>query len=359
MVDFPQFSIQEMLESGVHFGHKCRAWNPKMAPFIFGVRNSVHIINLQKTYPLLVRALKAIEKLIRKKPSAKILFVGTKLQASNHIKEGALKCGQFYVDRRWLGGTLTNWNTVSRSIITLENLEKKVAAIESGEEPNYSKKEILTFKRQMDKLERVLGGIRKLKGKPDLMFVIDARVEHIAIKEANKFGVPVMCIVDTNSNPSGIDYVIPGNDDSSKAIKFYCNVVADTILYATAQVFAESGLSIEEMKTAAEKDIAETAVVESEQALSAEDLVSGGDIAADMFGEMSASVEEAVEEGGEPVELNIVQPAEPAIEVQKKPAAKKKKTTEEEEQPDNAVDEDKPAKATKATKKAKKDSSDQ
>lgn len=358
MVDFPQFSIQEMLESGVHFGHKCRAWNPKMAPFIFGVRNSVHIINLQKTYPLLLRALKAIEKLIRKKPSAKILFVGTKLQASSHIKEGALKCGQFYVDRRWLGGTLTNWNTVSRSIITLENLEKKVAAIESGEEPNYSKKEILTFKRKMDKLERVLGGIRKLKGKPDLMFVIDAKMEHIAIREANKFGVPVMCIVDTNSDPSGIDYVVPGNDDSSKAIKFYCNVVADTILYATAQVFAESGLSIEEMKAVEEKE-EEKVVVESTQALPVEDLVSGGDIAADMFGEMSASTDDAIEEGEGPVELNVVQSAEPAIEVKKKPSAKKKKVVEEDKLSENISDKDKPAKATKAKKKTKKDSSDQ
>ena len=332
MVEFPKFTIQEMLESGVHFGHKCRAWNPKMAPFIYGVRNGVHIINLQKTYPLLLNALKAIEKLIRKKPNAKILFVGTKHQASEHIKEAALKCGQFYVDRRWLGGTLTNWHTVSRSIVTLENLEKKVAAIESGETPGYSKKEILTFKRKLDKLEKVLGGIRKLKGKPDMLFVIDARMEHIAIREANKFGVPIICIVDTNSNPEGIDYIIPGNDDSSKSIKLYCNLISGVILYAMAQVFAESGVSLEEM-TAAEEKTEEAAAPDSELELVASDTASFS-----MDEEMAASGSEAIAEGLgiEAVEPGIVTveevvSAEPIVEEKKKPARKRKTSTKDEE----------------------------
>lgn len=333
MVDFPKFTIQEMLENGVHFGHKCRSWNPKMAPFIYGERNKIHIIDLQKTYPLLLRALKTIEKLIRKKPNAKILFVGTKHQASEHIKESALKCGQFYVDRRWLGGTLTNWHTVSRSIITLESLEKKVDAIESGETSGYRKKEILTFKRKRDKLERVLGGIRKLKGKPDIMFVVDARTENIAIREAQKFGVPVVCIVDTNSNPDGIDYVIPGNDDSSKAIKFYCDLISGVILYALAQVFSESGVTLEEI-TAAEEQQEEPVSPELE-------LVVSDTTGFNIQEEMAASGDESVEEGTgiEVVEPGIITTSTEEVVMPEQVAA---------EQP---LAEEKPAKNRKTAKK--------
>jgi small subunit ribosomal protein S2 len=181
MIDFPKFTVQEMLEAGVHFGHRTRAWNPKMAPFIYGARNNLHIINLQKTVPMLFKALKVVDELIQAKQNAKILFVGTKRQASDTIKEFALRCGQFYVHHRWLGGMLTNWPTISKSITTLENLEKKIKSSED-EEVKYSKKELLDFTRKKDKLELALGGIRKMKGKPDLMFVIDTNKESIAIK---------------------------------------------------------------------------------------------------------------------------------------------------------------------------------
>ena len=248
MVDFPKFTIEEMLENGVHFGHKTRAWNPKMGSFIYVARNGLHIINLQKTVPLLFKALKIIDSLIQNKPNAKILFVGTKRQASDSIKEFALRCGQFYVNHRWLGGMLTNWPTISKSIATLKDLEKKIESTENTEEVKYSKKEILNFTRKKDKLEKVLGGIREMKGKVDLLFVIDINKEHIAIKEAQKLGIPIVAIVDTNCNPNGIDYIIPGNDDSRKAIKFYCNLISDVILHAMSKSLESSGISLERMR---------------------------------------------------------------------------------------------------------------
>ena len=248
MVDFPKFTMQEMLEDGVHFGHKTRVWNPKMAQFIYGARNGLHVINLQKTVPLLFKALKIVDSLVQNKPNTKILFVGTKRQASEYIKEFASRCGQFYVNHRWLGGMLTNWPTVSKSINTLEDLEKKIQSTEGGEEVKYSKKEILDFTRKKDKLEKALGGIRKMKGKPDLLFVIDTNKEHIAIREAQKLGIPIIAIVDTNSEPDGIDYIIPGNDDSRKAIKFYCNLFSDVVLHALGKSLESSGVSLEQMR---------------------------------------------------------------------------------------------------------------
>jgi len=250
MVDFPKFTIQEMLECGVHFGHKTRVWNPKMAPFIYGIKNKLHVINLQKTVPLLFKALKTVEALIQKKQNTKILFVGTKRQASEHIKEFATRCGQFYVDHRWLGGMLTNWPTISKSITTLEDLEEKIKTSEDEESLKYSKKEILDFTRKKIKLDKALGGIRKLKGKPDLLFVIDTNKENIAIREARKLGVPIIAIVDTNSDPDDIDYIIPGNDDSGKAIKFYCSLFSDVVLHALGKALEQSGVSIEKIKKA-------------------------------------------------------------------------------------------------------------
>ena len=247
MVDFPKFTIQEMLECGVHFGHRTRSWNPKMAPFIYGARNNLHIINLQKTVPMLFKALKLVDELIQQKQNAKILFVGTKRQASAAIKEFALRCGQFYVDHRWLGGMLTNWPTISKSITTLENIEKKIKSSE-GEEVKYSKKEILDFTRQRDKLELALGGIRKMRGKPDLMFIIDTNKESIAIKEAQKLGIPIIAIVDSNSDPDGIDHIIPGNDDSRKAIEFYCRLFSDVVLHSLGRSLERAGISLDHVK---------------------------------------------------------------------------------------------------------------
>jgi small subunit ribosomal protein S2 len=249
MVDFPKFTIQQMLEAGVHFGHKTRVWNPKMAPFIYDARNGLHIIDLQKTVPLLFKALKVVEALIDRKQNAKILFVGTKRQASESIKEFATRCGQFYVDNRWLGGMLTNWPTISKSIATLEDLEKKIKSSEETEEVKYSKKEILDFTRKKDKLELALGGIRKMRGKPDLMFVVDTRKESIAIKEAQKLGIPIIAIVDTNSNPDGINYIIPGNDDSRKSIDFFCNLFSDVVLHALGASLERSGVSLEKINS--------------------------------------------------------------------------------------------------------------
>jgi small subunit ribosomal protein S2 len=249
MVDFPKFTMQQMLEAGVHFGHRTSVWNPKMAPFIYGARNGLHIINLQKTVPLLFRALKVVEELIQEKQNAKILFVGTKRQAAESVKEFALRCGQFYVDHRWLGGMLTNWPTVSKSITTLDDLEKKIKSTEGTEEVKYSKKEILDFTRHRDKLEKALGGIRKMRGKPDLIFVIDTNNESIAIKEAQKLGVPIIAIVDTNSDPDGIDYIIPGNDDSRKAIEFYCSLFSDVVLHALGKALEKSGVSLDKLRS--------------------------------------------------------------------------------------------------------------
>jgi small subunit ribosomal protein S2 len=213
-----------MLKAGVHFGHQTRYWNPKMKPFIFGSRNKVHIINLEKTLPMFNFALSELKKISFKK--GKILFVGTKRAASKKIKETALNCNQFYVNHRWLGGMLTNWKTVRQSIKRLKDLE-----IESqdGTFLKLTKKEALIRTRELSKLENSLGGIKNMGGLPDCLFVIDAAHENIAIKEANNLGIPVFAIVDTNSNPDGVDYVIPGNDDAIRSVTLYLQAVSISI----------------------------------------------------------------------------------------------------------------------------------
>lgn len=217
-------SMRDMLKAGVHFGHQTRYWNPKMKPFIFGARNNVHIINLEKTVPLLTDALNYISSVASKK--GKILFVGTKRAAGEAVREAAIKSGQYYVDHRWLGGMLTNWKTVRQSIKRLKDLE---AQSQDGTFEKLTKKEALMLTREMDKLEKSLGGIKDMGGLPDALFVIDANHEHIAVKEANNLGIPVVAVVDTNTSPDGVDYIIPGNDDAIRAIQLYTNLVADTI----------------------------------------------------------------------------------------------------------------------------------
>ncbi|QCI24877.1 30S ribosomal protein S2 [Buchnera aphidicola (Rhopalosiphum padi)] len=217
-------SMRDMLKAGVHFGHQTRYWNPKMKPFIFGSRNKVHIINLEKTLPMFNFALSELKKISFKK--GKILFVGTKRAASKKVKETALNCNQFYVNHRWLGGMLTNWKTVRQSIKRLKDLE-----IESqdGTFLKLTKKEALIRTRELSKLENSLGGIKNMGGLPDCLFVIDAAHENIAIKEANNLGIPVFAIVDTNSNPDGVDYVIPGNDDAIRSVTLYLQAVSISI----------------------------------------------------------------------------------------------------------------------------------
>ena len=217
-------SMRDMLQAGVHFGHQTRFWNPKMKPFIFGARNGVHIINLEKTVPMFDDALNFISSVAAKK--GKILFVGTKRAAAEAVKEAAGSCDQFYVNHRWLGGMLTNWKTVRQSIKRLKDLELQA---QDGTFEKLTKKEALMRTREMDKLEKSLGGIKDMGGLPDVLFVVDAEHEHIAIKEANNLGIPVVSIVDTNSNPDGVDYIIPGNDDAIRAVSLYLSAVAGVV----------------------------------------------------------------------------------------------------------------------------------
>ena len=226
-------SMRDMLKAGVHFGHQTRYWNPKMKPFIFGARNKVHIINLEKTVPMFNEALAELNKIASRK--GKILFVGTKRAASEAVKDAANSCDQFLVNHRWLGGMLTNWKTVSQSIKRLKDLETQS---QDGTFDKLTKKEALMRTRELDKLENSLGGIKDMGGLPDALFVIDADHEHIAIKEANNLGIPVFAIVDTNSDPDGVDFVIPGNDDAIRAVSLYLSAVAATVRECRSQDLA-------------------------------------------------------------------------------------------------------------------------
>ncbi len=224
-------TMREMLEAGVHFGHQTRFWNPKMAPFIFGERNKIHIINLEQTMPMCRDAVNYLGKVASKK--GKVMFVGTKRAASESIKEEALRCGMPFVNHRWLGGMLTNFRTVRASIKRLKELEDMAA---SNNYEKISKKEILNLSREQEKLEKTLGGIKEMGGLPDVLFVIDVGYEKIAVQEAAKLGIPVVGIVDTNNSPDHIEYIVPGNDDSMRAIKLYTRLVADAILDAKQSI---------------------------------------------------------------------------------------------------------------------------
>ncbi len=234
----PTFTMRQLLEAGVHFGHHTRRWNPKMAPYLFGVRNGVHIIDLQQTVPMLYRAMEAIR--AAASGGGRVLFVGTKRQAQQPIAEAAKRCGQYFVNHRWLGGMLTNWQTISQSIHRLRDMDEMLA----DEEVGLTKKEILHVTRERDKLERALGGIKEMGGLPDMLFVIDTLKEAIAIKEAKKLGIPVVAIVDSNSDPDAITHPIPGNDDAMRAIELYCQLVSDAVLDGLQQELIESGADI-------------------------------------------------------------------------------------------------------------------
>jgi len=235
----PDYSMRQLLEAGVHFGHQSHRWNPKMGEFIFGVRNNIHIIDLAQSVPMLHRALEAVSETVAK--GGRILFVGTKRQAQDAIAEAAKRSAQYYVNSRWLGGTLTNWKTISQSIARLRKLDEMLS---SNEAQGYTKKERLTLTRERDKLERALGGIKDMGGLPDLLFVIDTNKEDIAIKEARRLGVPVAAVVDTNCDPDGITFVVPGNDDASRAITLYCDLVAKAAIDGISRAQGHAGIDI-------------------------------------------------------------------------------------------------------------------
>jgi small subunit ribosomal protein S2 len=220
----PVVTMQQLLEAGAHFGHQTHRWNPRMKPYIFGDRNGVHIIDLSQSVPLFARALDFVQATVAR--GGKVLFVGTKRQAADPIAEAARSCGQHFVNHRWLGGMLTNWKTISNSIKRFKSLEEQLG----GDTAGLTKKEVLQLTRERDKLEKSLGGIRDMGGLPDVMFVIDSNKEELAIKEANVLGIPVVAILDSNSDPSGIAFPVPGNDDASRAIRLYCEAIASAAM---------------------------------------------------------------------------------------------------------------------------------
>ncbi|GBQ89681.1 30S ribosomal protein S2 [Acetobacter nitrogenifigens DSM 23921 = NBRC 105050] len=234
----PDFTLRQLLEAGVHFGHHTRRWNPRMAPYLFGVRNQVHIIDLQQTVVLLDRALKAVRDTVA--GGGRVLFVGTKRAAADQVAEAAQRCGQYYVNHRWLGGMLTNWKTITGSIKRLRQIEDMLA----GDTHGLTKKEVLDITRDKEKLERSLGGIKEMGGLPDILFVIDTTKEKLAVEEANKLGIPVIAVLDSNSNPEGVTFPIPGNDDAIRAIELYCNLVSGAVLDGISAELSASGRDI-------------------------------------------------------------------------------------------------------------------
>jgi small subunit ribosomal protein S2 len=235
----PDYSMRQLLEAGVHFGHQAHRWNPKMGNFIFGTRNNIHIIDLAQSVPMLHKALEAVSDTVAK--GGRILFVGTKRQAQDGIAEAAKRCAQYYVNSRWLGGTLTNWKTISGSIARLRKLEEMLS---SNEASGYTKKERLDLQRERDKLDRSLGGIKDMGGLPDLIFVIDTNKEDIAIQEAQRLNIPVAAIVDTNCDPKGSTYIVPGNDDAGRAISLYCDLIARAAIDGISRAQGDSGIDI-------------------------------------------------------------------------------------------------------------------
>ena len=254
----PDFSLRQLLEAGVHFGHQTQRWNPKMAPYIYGDRNGIHIIDLTQTVPLLDAALNVVRETVAR--NGRILFVGTKRQAQKPIADAAEKCAQYYMNHRWLGGTLTNWKTVSQSIGRLKSIDEQMAMGAEG----LTKKERLGMERDQAKLTASLGGIREMGGLPDLLFVIDVGREDLAVAEAKKLGIPVVAVVDTNCAPDGVDYIIPGNDDAARAIALYCDLVSRAALDGMSAQMDAAGIDVGEMEEALVEEAAEAPAAEAE-----------------------------------------------------------------------------------------------
>jgi small subunit ribosomal protein S2 len=255
----PDFSMRQLLEAGAHFGHQVHRWNPKMKGFIFGERSGIHIIDLSQSVPLLHQALVKVRETAAK--GGRVLFVGTKRQAADAIAEAAGRCAQYFMNDRWLGGTLTNWATVSNSIKRLRELDE---ILQSGGETGLTKKELLGLQREQQKLQRTLGGIRNMGGLPDLMFVIDTNKEAIAVKEARKLGIPVVAIIDTNCDPQEVDFPIPGNDDAARAIQLYCNLIADAVLDGMADSSMASGEDVGARAEVSEPALAATVTADAQ-----------------------------------------------------------------------------------------------
>ncbi|MEM9250462.1 MAG: 30S ribosomal protein S2 [Pseudomonadota bacterium] len=253
----PDYSMRQLLEAGVHFGHQTQRWNPRMGEFIYGSRNGIHILDLTQTVPLLDAALTVVRDTVAK--GGRILFVGTKRQAAQPIADAAERCAQYYMNHRWLGGTLTNWQTVSQSIGRLKAIDEQMALGAEG----LTKKERLGMERDQHKLTASLGGIREMGGVPDLLFVIDVAREDLAVKEANKLGIPVVAVVDTNCSPDGVDYVIPGNDDAARAIALYCDLVSRAALDGMSAQMDAAGIDMGEMEEALGEEILQEAATDA------------------------------------------------------------------------------------------------
>ena len=355
----PEFTLRQLLEAGVHFGHQTQRWNPRMEEFIYGERNGIHIMDLTQTVPMLDAALNVARETVAR--GGRILFVGTKRQASTAIAEAAEKCAQYYMNHRWLGGTLTNWQTVSQSINRLKALDEKMAVGSEG----LTKKERLGMEREQSKLQASLGGITQMGGVPDLLFVIDVKKEALAVAEANKLGIPVIAVVDTNCSPSGVDYIIPGNDDAARAISLYCDLIARSALDGMTEQMGAAGVDLGEMEDAPiEAELNTDNVVE--EAAKAEPVAEEA-AKAEPVAEEAAKAEPVAEEAAkaEPVKVKAAtkKKAETKTKVSSsddekvKPKAKstakskKSKAASEEASPEVVNDE----KAAKKTKKAKAD----
>ena len=263
----PTFTMRQLLEAGIHFGHTTRRWNPKMQPYIFGVRNGIHILDLEQTVPSLQRALEAIREVAA--GGGRVLFVGTKRQAAEIVAESAARCGQYFVNHRWLGGMLTNWKTISNSIKRLRDIEEQLSVEDIG----LTKRELLNLTRERDKLERALGGIKEMGSLPDILFIVDTNKEAIAVAEAQKLSIPVVAILDSNSDPKGIDFPVPGNDDAMRAISLYCDLISGAVLDGIQAEMVSAGVDIgeapdleETLPDLAEEDASVVAEPEAEEA---------------------------------------------------------------------------------------------
>ena len=306
----PQFSMRELIEAGVHFGHKTKRWNPRMSPFLYGVRNNVHIIDLQQTVPMLHAALQAVRGVVAR--NGRVLFVGTKHQAADIVAEAAKRCGQYYVNQRWLGGMLTNWNTIQTSIKRLRKLEEL-----QGNDTlvGFTKKELLDMERQREKLDKSLGGIKDMGGLPDMLIIIDTNKEDLAVKEASRLGIPIVAVLDSNSSPEGITYPVPGNDDATRSIKLYCQLFSDAVLDGIQASMASSGIDI-----GASAEAPAEAMGEAESQKD-DDSRKGGKKAPAVVVKKGGKLKDAGSEETEEAESEESKPKKSAA---KKPAAKKK-----------------------------------
>ena len=304
----PDFTMRQLLEAGVHFGHTTRRWNPRMSPYLFGERNGVHIIDLEQTVPLLHQALTFARQVVSS--GGRVLFVGTKRQASERIAEAAQRCGQYYVNHRWLGGMLTNWKTISHSIKRLREIEDRLAEENVG----LTKKEMLNLTRERDKLERALGGIKEMGGLPDVLMVIDTNKEHIAVAEARKLGIPVIAVVDSNSDPDGLMFPVPGNDDAIRAISLYCDLFADAVLDGLQQELLSTGKDVGEAEEVVEPAVANGSAPAAEPAQeAAEPAKEAEKPAAEKKAETASEAPKPAAEAAEPA-AGSAETAEPAAE---------------------------------------------